>query len=958
MPTQQHRRNRTSPLRLVDRDAALETLIREPLGASSSFFLISGESGTGKSTLIRAALDHYRRSSRAEAPVNLIACHPSPVPYSAWAELIEQQPTIADAIPAPLGRAEPAAQGRDELLYAAARALSRLASEKPLTLLFDDIQHADLSSLDLLLALARESEGTALRLVLACETPLPEGSPVASFVPALFRETRAESIELGPLSLDGIRTLLRERLGPERVPSESDLASRIRQLSGGNPLYVAEMIDALADGTDHDAIDMDRQFSALPFSLRQLAEHRLSAVSGSAREILELAAIVGDDIDVELLAEIAGHDIEQVIDQLEHSLAAGILVEDEEGRLRFRHGIVRQLLAERQSGIRRQRWHRAIVATLQRRPGTPPIAIARHAEAARDFQTAIDAYRQAGHQARDLFNMPDAARSYRMALEIAEQAGLDEALRDELRLQYADSIIRNAPAMAAREYERVAARSYVRGDRLTLARARQRQATLFYEIGRREDALTILGELIPELRELEDWQTLADALTCALYSVAAESNFLALDRLIDQLIDVADRINKPSYRATAYFMEALSRVARGDAAGAPLAIRQAIAMAMELGKLDIATPWTAVAFFRVDIFANLHRPDQVEALIERGLELDAESNRRIGLSPEACDCTPEFAYWWLFRGEWERARGALPDPVEIRSAPQPQVLKDSVHVIAAELAMAAGDAQTADLYLDYIAPSASMEPGDHSYQQWLMAAEQRVRFCLERGDLDEAERWVEALDRELERKPHVPGELMLDISRTRIYLAREQASHAREVATSVVSRARQTHNMLALIGGLMLFSRAEQALGCAPAALEAAEEAVLVADNCRLDFLKTLARINRLEISAALGKPVDGFQAELEELLEQVELLGAAPAQKRLARIDRRRSRERPGGLTRRELEVLALIVEGKTDNEIAEILYISPRTVSTHVGNMLAKTGSTNRVELSTWAHLNGALN
>jgi DNA-binding CsgD family transcriptional regulator len=490
-----------------------------------------------------------------------------------------------------------------------------------------------------------------------------------------------------------------------------------------------------------------------------------------------------------------------------------------------------------------------------------------------------------------------------------------------------------------------------------LARARQRQATLFYETGRREDALTILDELIPALEALEDWNTLADAISCALYSVAAESNFMALDRLIGQLIEVADRINKPRYRATAYFMEALSRVARGEASGAPLAIRQAIAMAMELGQLDIATPWTAVAFFRVDIFANLHRPDQVEALIERGLELDAESNRRIGLPPEICDCTPEFSYWWLFRGEWERARGALPDPLDVRNAPQPQVLKDSVHVIAAELALAGGVFDAANLYLDYIAPSAGMEPGDHGYQQWLMAAEQRVRFHLQRGDLDEAERWIDALDRELERKPHVPGELLLDLSRARLHLARNQAAKAQDIAEAAVNLARQTHNMLALVAGLELLSRARQALQSGPAALEPADEAILVARQCRLDYVELLARINRLEISVALGEHPEGVQAEIQDLLEQTHELGAMPAHQRIEMLVRKRDRERPGGLTRREIEVLALIVEGKTDNEIAEILFISPRTVSTHVGNMLAKTESTNRVELSTWAHQNKAL-
>ena len=62
-----------------------------------------------------------------------------------------------------------------------------------------------------------------------------------------------------------------------------------------------------------------------------------------------------------------------------------------------------------------------------------------------------------------------------------------------------------------------------------------------------------------------------------------------------------------------------------------------------------------------------------------------------------------------------------------------------------------------------------------------------------------------------------------------------------------------------------------------------------------------------------------------------------------------------PSGLTKREVEVLLLVAAGRTDREIADDLIISVRTVNTHVGNILNKTGSANRAEAVNYANQNG---
>ena len=198
---------------------------------------------------------------------------------------------------------------------------------------------------------------------------------------------------------------------------------------------------------------------------------------------------------------------------------------------------------------------------------------------------------------------------------------------------------------------------------------------------------------------------------------------------------------------------------------------------------------------------------------------------------------------------------------------------------------------------------------------------------------------------------------MLDLSRARLSLALDDAPKALPIAEHIVVRARQTENMLALIDGLQILSRASQKLDDRDRALAAAEDAVAVSRRCQLRYLEILSRINHLEVAGEFGDKTDATNDELEALRQELEGIGASAAANRLDALLKKRTNVRPGGLTRRELEVLALIVEGRTDNEIAELLFISPRTVSTHVGNMLAKANAINRVELATWAHQNSAL-
>ncbi|MEZ4569536.1 MAG: hypothetical protein R2849_04265 [Thermomicrobiales bacterium] len=153
---------------------------------------------------------------------------------------------------------------------------------------------------------------------------------------------------------------------------------------------------------------------------------------------------------------------------------------------------------------------------------------------------------------------------------------------------------------------------------------------------------------------------------------------------------------------------------------------------------------------RVDLFANLHRPEQIRDLIAWGRRLDAEGNRRVGLEPAPCECTPEFGLWYLLRGEWDKAEEFLLDPIRIQTESRPQARKENVSVIGAEYAFLRGDMDRASSILDFLAPSPAAPAEEHGYQPWIMAADLRARIAIASKTFDNAREWIGALDRELE----------------------------------------------------------------------------------------------------------------------------------------------------------------------------------------------------------------
>lgn len=910
--------------------------------------LVLGEVGIGKSTLATAFLNQVPSSDSRILAMRCFEQERS-LPYSVWRGLIEMHPDLREAFPEPLGEHLPRANNAADLARRTALELRSISRGTPLLLAIDDVHLADEPSLGVLRALGQRLSGSNILLVLGCQTPLHPDSDISAFVQVLLRESPVQTVELHPLDDTRMAAVVEQRFPWLDSNAATSLVRELTRLSGGNALYTAELLSTLETRLTPDSSEPEVALSQIPLTLRQIVTHRISSLPQSTQETLKLAAIIGETWDPDLLGAVSGLPMHQLVSDVEQALAAEILVEDLRGKLRFRHGAVHQTLRDGQSQLRQRALHIRILEA-QRQRGASNAEIALRAELAGDLATACEALEIAADEAAALFALPEAARLYERSVTLAVATNRAAEDQDRLRLALADAMLRQNPERAAREINRVVARSLARDDQLTLARARQRQATLTYEAGRRSEAIQLLDIAIPQLEQANDQETLAEALTCYVLCALLQSDFPLVETTAQKLLNLSNILGEPACRAVALWASAIATVARGEPADAPNLAREAVSILSEVGRLDTATGFATVAFMRVDLLANLHQPAMVDDLIARGEQLDLDGDRLLGAEPG--QCTIEFSYWRYLRGDWERARTDLPDPELFREQPNPQVLREIVHMIAAEFAIAEGRNTAAEDLLHYIAPQPTAPSPDTSYQQWLFAVERLVALRIADHDLDGARLWLEAFDSTLEQNPHVPGELLFDLARARYQLASGEANEAEQTLVAATARAERTHNMLALVQAQRLLAEAHLALSQVEQALQAARRAEQEAANCALVYERACATVLIAEVLIRAGDR----SGEALELLEGARVtLTTLGATGPLARVDQlmRQPMKTSSGehLTRRELDVLRLVVAGNTDAEIGNKLYISPRTVGTHISNMLGKTGASNRVELATWA-------
>jgi class 3 adenylate cyclase/predicted ATPase/DNA-binding transcriptional ArsR family regulator len=232
-------------------------------------------------------------------------------------------------------------QARRERIFDAINALVTVAArEQPALVVIEDVHWADRTSLELLTSL---TAGRPLTGVLVAVTARP-------MFTSSWRGACHTTLDLGPLPAVDHEALIRTLAGMYDIAE--DFWGTIAKRSDGNPLFTEELAKAIGDGTDA-AVAVD----TIPSTIRDLLTARLDAL-GDNKRLAQLAAVIGRDVDFELLQDVVGGSRRQVSAGLDALVAAGIMDAHHSGgavTYRFVHALVRDAAYDSQERLHDRR---------------------------------------------------------------------------------------------------------------------------------------------------------------------------------------------------------------------------------------------------------------------------------------------------------------------------------------------------------------------------------------------------------------------------------------------------------------------------------------------------------------------------------------------------------------------------------------------------------------------------
>ena len=407
--------------------------------------MVEGDAGMGKSRLVREATTIL--SSQGWRVVTGF-CHPlrEPLPYGPVVDALGKigpwlpdtglpptagalaplLPDLADRLPpAPATPAGPGAE-RHQLVQAVR---SVLASVGRVVLVVEDAHWIDDATRELLLMLARDLPDQFAVVLTYRAEDLSPGSVVLG---SAYRPPPGASgtmIRLSPLTETDVADLAAAALGAQATP---ELCALLHCRSEGLPLVAEEDLITLRDQARRDVRELAR--AEVPNGLREAVTERLTSLSPAGAAVVDAAAVLAVPATEALLAEVAGLDGEEAADGLIDALRAAVLRETDSGRYAFRHVLAQQVAHRHIPGPRRTRLHQRAIDQLQAQDPVPLVQIAHHTLATGDHQGWLDRIEQAADQAVAL---GDAGTAATLLHQILDRSDVDGERRSRTALALA-----------------------------------------------------------------------------------------------------------------------------------------------------------------------------------------------------------------------------------------------------------------------------------------------------------------------------------------------------------------------------------------------------------------------------------------------------------------------------------------------------------------------------------------
>jgi ATP/maltotriose-dependent transcriptional regulator MalT len=822
--------------------------------------------------------------------------------------------------------------------------LELLAARQPLVLVLDDLHWADAASVELVGALLRRPPARPVLLALAVRPrQVPE-----RLAAAFERARRAEvlvRVELGALSAEEARVLL----GGTVAGREADV---LYEESGGNPFYLEQLARSAgrtggpADTRDETSLES----IGVPASVAAALAEELGLLSDAARRVLEGAAVAGDPFEPELAAAAADLPDAAVIDAVDELLGVDLVrPTDVPRRFRFRHPLVRRAVYGATAAGWRLGAHERCAAMLAAR-GASAAERAHHVErSAREGDVEAAALlRDAGEQSVRLAP-GSAANWFAEALRLLPQASTQE--RVELLFEqsgaltaagrYSDSHAALLDALATAPDD----------DPLLFARLARACAAVEGLLGLQEEAaarLSAAADRLPDLRSPEQVALLIDLAVSYLWLARYEEILVSAERAVA----AARKLDDPPFTAAALAARSLGHSATGAPELAEADRSASAAVVDSLPDSEIARHIQSAALLGgMELYLDHYAEGDVHA--SRALALA----RSTGRGEHVLVLVQTLGALWRQRGKLVEAAELLDGGIEAA-----RVLGNTHALIwglssRSSTALRVGDVELAlATAQECVELSKNRAVSFHSAE----ASADLAAALVETGEPAQAvELLVErAGGEELTRIAASPRARYLDVL-ARARLALGDRAGARRSAECATGWAETVRLPMAAAWAGRAAAAVELDAGNAGLAAELALGSAEAAEGAGAPVEAALSRIVAGRALAAEGKS-EHAATELQSAARELEARGALryrdEAERELRRLGKtvyRRSAAGTGvagleALTERELQLAHLVVDRKTNPQIAAELFLSQKTVETHLRNIFRKLGVSSRVELA----------
>lgn len=921
--------------------AALGELAERARAGRGSLVLVPGEAGVGKTVLSRHVLgDGSLRMFEAAAR------QAGTAPYGPLVEVLRAHRRHVPGVPdADALLAELASDQRAEHAVVLERLAGLFVSacgERPTGVLLDDLQWADEGTLEVLMGLAPLVESEPVLVIGTYRSDeLTRTHPLRRLRSELRRQRRLHEIGVEPLGGEDTAVLLEHVCG-ERI-AES-LLRTVLDRTGGVPFFVEELGSALLAGarlrSAPGGLELrDATAVPLPDTIRDAVLLRAAGLDSATHVSLGVAAALGQEFDPELAAMLAG--LER---WPEEALRRGVVVEQSEGRLAFRHDLVREAFYDAVPWAQRPPLHRQIAERLEER-GAPPATVAQHWAKGRDPDRARRAFLRAAEQFCAVYACRDGAQAIRRALDLWPE-GLEEPGRLDALERLGEAAQRAGDLTGSvRAWREAASGRRARSEAGPLGDALRGASSVLELQGSWEDALETRQQAATAFAEAGRPADAANERLAAAAHLRSAASFQASLMVLQHAKAEAIEAQRPDIAARVLALEGNVRTRLGEGPAAVALVQDALALALEQNLAGAA----AEVYHRLaDSYEHVGEYRAARATYEAAVGYCSAN----ALEPMSQLCLGCLSVVLRHTGDWEQSM-ALCRQVLASPATTPHGRAAASGTLGLILALRGERRSARALLLEAATIARRIElVGMELLSGWGLAvveqprsgavAAERCRVVLERWQATEERHYVISPLRWAATVFAEAGEHAA-LTACTTALNEIAADTGQDEAASALAHAL---GELALLGGendqaAAHFRHALNLLGEVAAPLERIESqrraaAALVAGGRSDEAIECLVAAHRT--ARRLGaRPV------AERLARNLQALGEQ-AERRLGRLAADQARHE--GLTRRELDVLRLLATGRTDREIGRELFVSHRTVEHHVRSIRMKLDCRSRTE------------